>query len=108
MRLRRSTVTRLRATPGPPDQYGESVPGPVEELELPAAAVAPGESTERTGPGEISTVMAATAYWRGKWPDVVAGDRLRIDGHVWDVQGDPACWPLGTVATLRRVERGDR
>lgn len=100
-------VVRLRKEQTGEDRYGDPVYGDVESP-LPGALFAPGGTSEPVGPGREPVVMEPTLYWRNQWPDVVASDRLRVRGRVFEVEGEPAEWRGkrvgGLVVTLRRVE----
>ncbi|WP_168708054.1 hypothetical protein [Actinomyces procaprae] len=93
-------VVRVRAGPGTTDRYGERVPGPDVETELPPALFAPGGTSEPVTVGAAPVISSPTLYWRGAWPDVLASDRLRVHGTVYRVEGAPARWPSGLVVTL--------
>lgn len=100
----RVPVTRLRrAAASTVDAYGEEVPGPWKEVPLPPAWYAPGASTEPKDPGAAPVATNAGLYWRGARPDVVATDRLVIDGVTHEVVGDPAPWPAGLHVTVTTV-----
>ncbi|MDO4888158.1 MAG: hypothetical protein Q3979_05585 [Actinomycetaceae bacterium] len=97
-------VVRVRTHPAGTDQYGEALPGAVERTDMPAALFKPGTSTEPIGTSGQPVVTEPTAYWRGQWPDIRAGDQLEIHGTTWMVEGRPAYWPKGLVVTLKGVE----
>lgn len=99
----KTNVTRLRAAPGGVDQYGETMPGAEVQEALPAGLFAPGASSEPVAPGAAPVITAPTVYWPGQWPDVLASDVLLIGGVRYQVEGDPARWPMGMVVTLRAV-----
>lgn len=96
-------VTRVRASPAGVDQYGESIPGPEGQEALPAGLFAPGASSEPVSQGAAPVITAPTVYWPGQWPDIIAADVLIIGGVRYQVEGDPARWPMGLVVTLRAV-----
>lgn len=92
-------VTRLRS--GPPagvDRYGAPVPGVDVETPLPPALFAPVGSIETVTPGRALVVTQDSLYWR-RSVDVGAGDRVRVRGVVYAVDGDPAVWRRGDVVT---------
>ncbi|QHO91029.1 hypothetical protein CWT12_06455 [Actinomyces sp. 432] len=99
-------VVRVRAGPGTTDRYGERVPGPDTETDLPPALLAPagasvsGATSEPVAAGVTTVLSAPTLYWRRAWPDVLASDRLRVHGTTYRVEGAPARWPSGLVVTL--------
>lgn len=96
-------VTRIRVEPADVDQYGETMPGAEVQEALPAGLFAPGASSEPVAPGAAPVITAPTVYWPGQWPDVLASDVLLIGGVRYQVEGDPARWPMGLVVTLRAV-----
>lgn len=98
-------VDRLRSDTSGVDAFGEPIPGGHEVTNLPPAFFAPGGSVERLGPGVDTVTTSPCLYWRGAWPDLVAGDRVFVRGRVWEVDGDPQEWPAGLVAVLKGVGR---
>ena len=99
----RVPVTRIRTADAGVDQYGEPIPGAEAQETLPAGMFAPGASSEPVTPGAAPVSTSPTVYWPGQWPDVIASDVLLIAGVRYQVEGDPARWPMGLVATLRAV-----
>lgn len=100
----KQAVTRLRTTPGDKDQYGERMPGQTVEEPLPDALFAPGGTSEPVMAGAAPVLSSPTLYWPGQWPDLTATDRVRVGGVIYRVEGRPADWPMGLVATLAAVE----
>lgn len=96
-------VVRIHTEAGDVDQYGEPIPGAQIQEPLPRGLFAPGASSEPVSPGAAPVITAPTVYWPGQWPDLCASDVLLIGGVRYQVEGDPARWPMGLVATLRAV-----
>lgn len=95
---------RQGASPGK-DRYGNSLPGEWVDSPLPDALFAPGGTREPAEPGVAAVVSSPAVYWPGEKVDVTASDRLVVDGAVWQVDGRPAVYPLGTHVTLRGAEK---
>lgn len=105
------TVTRIRPTESGVDRYGNPVFTDAE-VDIPGAFFAPEQSsTELTQVGRVPVITKPSLYFPGAWPDLVASDRVRVRGLVFEVNGDPADWrnpwggplPGGLVVTLERV-----
>lgn len=80
------------------------------ELSIPGLAFNPGSSNEPTEVGRNSVVTQPEVYAH-VGDDILAGDRLRIRGLVFQVDGDPqewrspfTGWEAGLVVKLKRVE----
>lgn len=86
------------------DIYGHPIPGETISTDLPPALFAPTPTSLLTQAGIDSTSTQPTVYWPREWPDVIAGDRLIIDGTTWEIDGRPASWPLGLVVILTDAE----
>ncbi|MDU0349235.1 hypothetical protein [Actinomyces sp. MRS3W] len=97
-------AVRVRTTSGGVDQYGEPVPGETVEEPLPDCLFAPGGTSEPVSAGAAPVVSQPTAYWPGEWPDLQPADRVRVGGVLYRVEGRPAAWPRGLVATLASVD----
>lgn len=103
----RETVTRIRAVLVP-DEYG--TPGinrdwtNATEIDIPGCEVQPLPSTEYDAGRE-----AVTTRWRLFAPvdaDIIASDRVRVDGTVYEADGDVQLWGWGTPhieALLKRT-----
>lgn len=104
MKAWKQAVTRLRTAPGARDQYGERMPGQTVEEPLPDALFAPGGTSEPVAAGSAPVLSSPTLYWPGQWPDITATDRVRVGATTYRVEGRPADWPMGLVATLAAVE----
>ena len=104
------TVTRLRNEQTGVDRYNNPVYSTVE-ADIPGALFDPGSSGETVTVGRAVLTSTPTLYWLREWPDLVAGDRVRVDGVVYEVEGRPAAWTDdlsgtdlgGLVVTLRAV-----
>ncbi len=101
-------VMRVRDLPAEKDQYGDDIPGSgtTEETELPDALFGWGTSEEPVAAGATPVIHEPTAYWPDKWPDVLSTDKLRINGILYRVDGEPAKWPMGLSVTLKAVMPG--
>jgi hypothetical protein len=96
------TVTFV--TPPPVDKWGDPIPdGIASEYDSEGWLVAPGASSEmHDGQNSVDSDMAL--YRTGAPGDEVisVGDRVRVRGLMYEVQGEPAVWRLGTVIMLRK------
>lgn len=106
------TVTRLRGEETGVDRYGNPVVE-VTELDIDGALFAPErDSAESVEVGRQQSPSRPTLYWLRQHPDIVRTDQIRVDGVVYDVDGEPAVWRDdlggsslgGLVVTLKRVE----
>lgn len=106
------TVTRVRRGPSPGlDRYRKPLPGADVETPIEGAAFAPEGSPESVEVGRVVLSEAPKLYFRQSRPDIVASDRLRVRGDLYDVSERPADWrdPWGSdvgglVVTLKRSE----
>ncbi len=86
------TVTIVR--PGAPaeDEYGNDLPGVPVEIALPGCAIAPADGTG-AGANEIvdarDTVLFALTLYAPYGTDLRPTDRVRVDGVLYDVHGQP-------------------
>lgn len=107
-------ATRLRASakvdPYSGEPTGQDWSSP-DELDLGRGAFDPGASTEPTADGRNAVIT--TPAWLGPDvdADILAGDRLRVRGRVWEVLGDPlryshpiTGWRAGVRVNLKAVE----
>jgi hypothetical protein len=103
-------VVRIRtgASPGS-DRYGNPLPGTETEATLTGAAFDPGGSLEPVEVGRTAVVTTPKLYFQSA-VDVTAGDRMRVRGVTYTVEGTPALWvspfttqTAGTVVELRAV-----
>jgi len=107
--MQTETVTRLReGAPTGVDAFNQPIPGPDVPTDITGALVAPGGSSEiLTDAGRVPVVTQTAVYFPGSWPDIAKGDRLRVRGVVYEVDGKPADWrsggPGGLVVTLREA-----
>jgi hypothetical protein len=94
------TVTVVRPTGR--DAFGDPLPGTPAEHDIPGCLFAPGPSTENnTAAQQVDT--DATVY-APPGADVLATDRVRARGNLFDVVGDPQVWGrAGVVIVLRKV-----
>lgn len=102
--LLNDTVTILRAT-AVKDRYNNDVPGAVTETVVTGCAVVPpGARLSTTGGSELTfqqdTVEATMVLLAPLDTDIVATDRVRYDGVVWEVDGKPEKF---TLTSLRHV-----
>lgn len=94
------TVTRVR--PPAQDRYGDPVPGSATELDYPGCLFAPGASHELTV--AASTVETEATIYGPAGMDVLATDKLRARGVLFDVIGTPQNWgSAGTVIPIKRT-----
>jgi hypothetical protein len=81
------TITRLRGQSR--DGFG-NLAGSASELDVDGCSVQPTSGTESTDTGDL-LVTTATAY-APAGTDLVATDRVRWLGDVYEVDGPPARW----------------
>lgn len=84
-------VVRLRREQTGTDRYGLPV-YETTETDLPRAMFAPRNVVPAVEVGRQPTIVEPTLYWPDLWPDVVASDRLRVRGRVYEVNADTADW----------------
>lgn len=107
------TVTRLRATPKL-DPYSGEASGKdwsdPDQLLIPGVALGPGTTAEAVVDARNEVVTTATLYGEVGM-DIVAGDRIRARGVLWEVDGDleeyrhpMTGWQAGATANLKKVE----
>lgn len=111
------TVTRIRAPfMVDRDRYGNRVRdwAAADETDIEGCAVAPrqagGVAGEETSSGRQGVLVGMTVY-TPPGADVVATDRMRVRGQLFEVDGEPSDWrnPFTTLArgvevALRRVD----
>lgn len=109
--MRGEPVTRIRAGASPgADRYNKPIPGPDVESPAGEALFDPGGTREAAEPGRAPVTTEPTLYFRGAFPDLCSGDRVRVRGVVFMVQGDRSDWDRpgararGAVVELRKVD----
>jgi hypothetical protein len=116
MFARGRTATIVRANPGGTDQFGDPVTGTTVEITVPGAAWAP--RTQGVGPsaGEVHDrgrqgVIEGLTVYLPYGTDLHPSDQLRLDGRLYEVEGDPGEWwnPMsgrlaGLEVAVRRAE----
>jgi hypothetical protein len=102
-------VTRLRSTPGGVDIDGYPVVSTTTETELGGVFVAPRQSLEITDRARAGVIVGLTLYGPID-TDIVHTDRLRVDGVLYEVDGEVGQWtqPMsgwraGLTVALSRV-----
>lgn len=104
-----TTVVRVRATTGGLDAFKQPITTGSTEVDIPGGILAPGGSTETVEAGRQTVETVATLYFRNTWPDIVESDQLRVDGELYNVDGEPQKWQAqrggvgGLVVRLSRV-----
>lgn len=103
-------VTRIRPTASGTDRYGSPVMVDVETVLPQAAGFAPGGSSEPAEVGRAPVITEPSLYFWESAPDLLRGDRVRVAGEEFAVEGAPASWfhmftgwAAGTVVTLKAV-----
>jgi hypothetical protein len=96
------TVTVVR--PAPLDKFGDPIPGETDsEFDSDGWLVAPGGSAElRDQQNSVDSDMALYRVGSPTGEDIQPKDRVRVRGKLYEVQGEPAVWRLGTVINLRK------
>jgi hypothetical protein len=90
------TVTRIRPTVTEAlDAFKRPIAGVQTEADFTGALVDPGGSTEPVEVGRTPVATTPTVYFPGAWPDITKGDKLRVRGVVYDVEGKPPEWHRG-------------
>lgn len=81
----------------------EDPTAPPVETPVERVLVAPVQSTE---PGEVGRdrVVTTLSLIFPSGTAVAASQEVRVRGLVYTVEGDPAVWPKGVVATVSRTE----
>jgi hypothetical protein len=110
------TATIVRDTPGGTDPYGDPVPGSTVEIEVEGCGWAPRtqgvgpSSTEVLDRGRQGVIEGLTVYMP-YGTDVRPSDQLRLDGRLYEVEGDPGDWwnpksgrLAGLEVAVRRAE----
>jgi hypothetical protein len=105
-------VTRIRATSGGRDPFGDPVGPAVPDLDIPGCAIAPRQAGEQIGQGRYAVTSGLTVY-APAGADVLPSDRLRVRGVLYEVDGEPADWRSpysgrtpGMEIPLTRVQEG--
>lgn len=98
------TVVVLRST-GTPGRHG--APAPVVETEVRRCALIPRTSSEETDGAD--TVVVGYTLVAPPGTDLLATDRVRARGVMWEIDGEPGDYrnlrgvPRQVIAALRRV-----
>jgi len=97
-------VTRVRATEFTTNTHGNKVPNwaTATEAQMGPCLLAPTQSTELTD--QRASVSNVFTLYAPVGADLTARDRVRIDGDLFEVDGEPSRWPLGVTASLIRWE----
>ncbi|MEU1761304.1 hypothetical protein [Micromonospora sp. NPDC005652] len=95
-------VVRLR--PPQRDEYGDPVPGSGGELVIANCLFAPGPSAEMLN-GATQVDTDGTVY-APPGADVLATDRLRIRGEIYEVSGRPRHWGNAGVEIVVKLVTG--
>jgi len=109
------TVTRIRATPGGYDPFGDPLPGTTDELEISGCAISPRAqvyTSELTGPGRRAVIDGVLLY-APYGSDILPSDDIVVRGVTYRVDGEPGSWRSpytgarrGIEITLERVTEG--
>lgn len=91
----KQTVTRIR--PGEKPSRGTTIPDwdHVTELTITGCSVQPA-GTALSEDGRVLGVMDGLTAYLPPTADVQAGDRIRYDGKIYTINGDPRKWPSAT------------
>lgn len=111
--MKGEAVTRVREVPGGVDQYGDPVPGTVDELAIAGCALAPRDTISE---GEEHSYQRDTVIWRydlyaPAGSDIQREDRIVARGQSYRVEAVPGVWASpytgrrpGMVAVLQATE----
>lgn len=86
--MNNATVVRVRGAD--PDAYGDPVGDPDED-ELDGCSVAPRTSTDIADRGRQGVVIGLTLL-APFGTDIIHTDQLKVDGVLYDIDGDPGSW----------------
>lgn len=89
--------------PAPRDKFGDPLPG--SETRTPSSGwlFAPGPSVElKDGQESVDTDAALYRTGAPGVEEIRPKDRIEVRGLLFEVQGEPQVWRLGTVITLRK------
>lgn len=102
--VRRETVTRQRSTGTVTDGHGNTIPDwtAPAEVAIDGCLIAPGNTAEDQAQGDA--VTSGFTIYAPPTVDVTALDRLIVRGTAYQVYGEPAAWPAGTVIVVTRTE----
>lgn len=102
------TVTIVRGTPGGRDEYGDTIAGTSERIDVTGCAVAPRSSERRTSDegterGRYGVIVGLSLYAP---PGTVLRrtDQIEIDGVLYDVDGETGVWRNPYTTAVRGVE----
>ena len=97
----RQTITRIRPTTK--TERGSTVPDwdNANELEIQECSVQPA-STSLSQDGRVMGVQDGLTIYAPVDADVQAGDRIRYNGSVYTINGDPLVWP--GVARMQHIQ----
>lgn len=96
------TVTAVR-TAGV-DRAGDVIEGPGDRWEIENVELAPVDAREETEAGRSAVLHQFDLFARGQTETgLAAGDRIEDGDTTYEVDGEPAVWPLGTVVRMKRV-----
>lgn len=95
------TVTVVR--PPGKDGFGDPLPGTASEHNIDGCMFAPGKSDEASL-GANTVDSDGVLYIEDPGADIVATDKVRIRGELYEVVGKPGVWAgEGTVAAVKLV-----
>lgn len=100
------TVTRVRATPGGYDQYGDPLPGTASEVDIPGCAFAPRShrfDSEQTEPGRRAVTEHITLY-APAGTDIQPADLIAARGNTYRVDGETGDWRSPFTSANRGIE----
>lgn len=97
------TVTVLRSTPGGYDADGDPVTSTTAEHDIEGCAVAPRTSEPVDGRGRQGVIVGLTLY-APAGADLLHTDQVRIDGVVYEIDGEPGVWRSPYSDTVAGIE----
>lgn len=85
------TITVLRDSPGGLDKHNDPVASTTASATIAHCGVAPRYSSEPNTLARNGVIIGFTIF-APSGSDIIYTDRIKIDGLVYDIEGEPANW----------------